>query len=353
MPNHGKPLLMVLAGRRRDPPPVWLMRQAGRYLPEYRAVRARVPDFLALCYTPELAVEVTLQPLRRFPLDAAILFSDILVVPHALGLDVRFVEGEGPRVRRLGPEDSLPVFDPDAFDRHLQPVYETVARLSEALRRRREALIGFAGAPWTLAAYLLEGGGSRDFARARELAWARPAFVEALVDRLTEAVTHFLVRQIEHGAEVVKLFDSWAGVLPEPLVRRLVLAPLGRIVEALCARRPEVPVILFPRGLGLLYPEALQLGAAAVALDTTVPPATMAAAAATAPTRTLQGNLDPALLVAGGAALAAEVRRIVRALDDLPHVFNLGHGILPHTPPEHVAHMLEVLRTAGGTADGA
>ncbi len=342
MPQGTKPLLEVLAGRRVDPPPVWLMRQAGRYLPEYREVRARAADFLSLCYTPELAVEVTLQPLRRFRLDAAILFSDILVVPHALGIPVDFVEGEGPRVARLDPTQSLPPFDPEAFDRHLAPVYETVARLAAALQGRREALIGFAGAPWTLAAYLLEGGSSRDFAGARTLAWAQPAFVDALIARLTEAVVHFLDRQIAAGAEAVQLFDSWAGCLPPPLARRLVLAPLGRIVAELARRHPHTPVIVFPRGIGQLYPEALTLGAAAVALDTTAVPEALVARASGGPA--LQGLLDPAVLVAGGDVLVREVRRILEVLRPVPHIFNLGHGILPHTPPGHVAQMLAAVR---------
>lgn len=343
-PAPAKRLLRVLAGERLDPPPVWFMRQAGRYLPEYRAVRARVRDFLELCYTPELAAEVTLQPLRRFPLDAAILFSDILVVPHALGVPVRFVEGEGPRVETLGPQDPLPVFDPEAFDRHLAPVCETVERVRAALPPG-VTLIGFAGAPWTLAAYLLEGGGSKDFARARTLAFAAFDFVRGLIDRLAGAVLHFLRRQIEHGAEAVKLFDSWAGVLPEPLARAFVIEPARRIVGELRRHFPQVPVIGFPRGLGPLYRDyAEAVRPAGLAVDVAVPLAFARGLAGPGGASALQGNLDPAALVAGGPALDREVERIVAALADVPHVFNLGHGVLPETPPEHVARVLDVLQ---------
>ena len=348
--SAGGRLLRVLAGERLDPPPVWFMRQAGRYLPEYRAVRARVEDFLELCYTPELAAEVTLQPLRRFPLDAAILFSDILVVPHALGVPVRFVEGEGPRLEPLSPDRPLPPFDPDRFDRHLEPVYETVERVRAALPEG-VALVGFAGAPWTLAAYLLEGAGSKDFARARSVAFAAPAFVAALIDLLVRAVAHFLARQVERGAHAVKLFDSWAGVLPEPLARALVIEPARRIAGHLRARFPRVPVIGFPRGLGPLYPEyPAAVRPAAVALDTTVPLSFARERLGGPEGPALQGNLDPAVLLAGGEALEREVVRIVEALRGVPHVFNLGHGILPDTPPEHVERALSVLQSTAGDA---
>jgi len=349
-PSPAGRLVRVLAGERLDPPPVWFMRQAGRYLPEYRMVRAKVRDFLELCYTPDLAAEVTLQPLRRYRLDAAILFSDILVVPHALGVAVRFVEGEGPRVEALAPGRPLPAFEPDAFDRHLAPVYETVERVRAALPGD-VALIGFAGAPWTLAAYLLEGAASRDFARARTLAFAAPGFVRELVELLTAAVTRFLARQIEHGANVVKLFDSWAGVLPEPLARELVIEPARCIAAELSRRFPRVPLIGFPRGLGALYPAYVAVvRPAGVALDTTVPLAFARERLAGARGPALQGNLDPAALVAGGEALDREVVRIVEALRGVPHVFNLGHGILPATPPEHVERALRVLQSTAADA---
>ncbi len=339
-----KLLLAALRGAPVPRPPVWLMRQAGRYLPEYRAVRGRVGGFLELCYTPELAEEVTLQPIRRYGFDAAILFSDILVVPHALGVDLRFVEGEGPcldPVRDAAGVDRLGHGDPAT----LEPVLETVRRLRRSLPEAT-ALIGFAGAPWTLAAYMVEGRGSRDFAVARAMARCdRPLFA-ALIDRLTQAVTDFLDRQIGAGAEAVQLFDSWAGVLPPGEFRSWCIEPTARIVAELRRRHPGVPVTCFPRGAGAGYPAfAEAVRPDALGLDTTVP---MAWAAAVLPGEIcLQGNLDPVALLEGGEAMLAEARGIMLAARGRPHVFNLGHGVLPQTDPAAVARLTAYLQTAG------
>lgn len=340
-----KPLLAALSGRRVSPPPVWLMRQAGRYLPEYRAVRARARDFLELCYTPDLAVEVTLQPLRRFPLDAAILFSDILVVPHALGAELRFVEGEGPRLEPIADRAGLARLCADRLHERLEPVYETVRRLRRALPDG-VTLIGFAGAPWTLAAYLVEGRGSKEFLRPRMLARRDPAFFGALIDLLAESVLEFLSAQVAAGAEALQLFDSWAGVLPESELRRWCLEPARRIVATLRARHPEVPILLFPRGVGAsLRLFASEVGAQGLSLDTGVPMAWAAAELGGPSGPTLQGNLDPVALLGPEHTLLEEARAILRAAASRPHIFNLGHGVLPETPPERVAALTRYLKS--------
>ncbi|MCS6879043.1 MAG: uroporphyrinogen decarboxylase [Geminicoccaceae bacterium] len=344
-----KPLLAVLRGRRLDPPPVWFMRQAGRYLPEYRAIRARARGFLDLCYDPELAVEVTLQPLRRFALDGAILFSDILVVPHALGVEVVFVEGEGPRLAPIEGPRELARLDPTRLHERLEPVYETLRRLRRALPPL-VTLIGFAGMPWTLAAYVVEGRGAKDFVRARALARREPAFFAALVEVLENAVLAFLDRQIAAGAEAVQLFDSWAGVLPESELRRWCIEPARRIVAALRSRHPEVPIVLFPRGVGANLLHYRELGANALALDTSVPMAWAARALEGSEPLALQGNLDPVALLGPEEALVEEARAIVAAAAARPHVFNLGHGVLPETPPERLARLVESLKSGCGRA---
>lgn len=341
-----KRLLRALAGEVLSPPPVWLMRQAGRYLPEYRRVRERVPSFLDLCYTPELAVAVTLQPLERFALDAAILFSDILVVPHALGVEVAFLEGEGPRLEPVRSESGLAALAPAWVVRErLAPVYETVRRLAAAIPPQ-VTLIGFSGAPWTLASYLVEGGGSKEFVEARKAARLAPEFFAKLVERLTEAVIEHLIAQAEAGAEVLMLFDSWAGVLPESERRRWVEDPARSIVTALLQRFPSVPMICFPRGVGAgLIAYAERVGCRAISLDTTVPPRWARDHLAGKAGVVLQGNLDPVALVAGGEVLEREVRAIVEAFRGVPHIFNLGHGVLPDTPPEHVAALIGILQS--------
>lgn len=333
-----KPLLRALRGGALERPPVWLMRQAGRYLPEYRALRASVAGFLELCLTPALAVEATLQPLRRFPLDAAILFSDILVLPHALGQPVAFEEGHGPVLEPLaGPADIDRLRPEEAADR-LAPVPATLRLLRPALPEGA-ALIGFAGAPWTVATYMIEGGSSRSFARSRAWAAAEPASFARLIELLVETTADHLARQAEAGAEVLQIFDSWAGALEGEDLRRWSIEPLTAIIRRLRARCPAVPVILFPRGVGPAYAAYAGTGCDGLSLDSDV--ALEWARAVLQPRCALQGNLDPQRLVEGGRPMAAAANRILACLADGPFVFNLGHGVLPETPPEHVAALVE------------
>ena len=344
-----KNLLRVLNGEALEVPPVWLMRQAGRYLPEYRAVRARAGSFLELCYTPELAEEVTLQPIRRFGFDAAILFADILLVPHALGQELRFVEGEGPRLDPVADAAALGRLKPvDEIDEVLEPVYATVARLARSLPDE-VALIGFAGAPWTVASYMVAGRGTPDQGPARAWMYRDPEGFSRLIDLITEATLHYLDRQIEAGVEAVKLFDSWAGSLTPEMFVCFAIDPARRIVAALKARHPRVPVIGFPRGAGAMYPEfATATGVAAVALDSAAPLGwarrAMSPSGPGEPGVALQGNLDPMLMVTGGAALTEAAKDVVAAMRGAPHIFNLGHGITPDADPAHVEQLLRAVR---------
>jgi uroporphyrinogen decarboxylase len=338
-----KLLLRVLAGEAVWPPPVWLMRQAGRYLPEYRTVRAQAGDFVSLCTNPELASEVTLQPLRRFGMDAAILFSDILMLPWALGQDLRFKAGEGPLLPPLRDWADLERLVPERLLRAIAPILETVARAREAVGEA--ALIGFAGGPFTVACYMVEGGGSKDFAAVRGMAFQQPVLFRRLMDLLTESTISFLAAQIAAGAEAVMLFDSWAGVLPPSLFRTHVIAPTRRIVSTLRARHPKLPVIGFPRLAGLLLGEYVrETGVQAVGLDTVTDPSL--ARAMLPEGIALQGNLDPLALLVGGAALREETAGILSAMRGRPFIFNLGHGIMPATPPEHVAELVRMVRAA-------
>jgi uroporphyrinogen decarboxylase len=337
-----KRLLAALRGEAVWPPPVWLMRQAGRYLPEYRAVRAEARDFIDLCTTPRLAAEVTLQPVRRFGFDAAILFSDILIVPWALGQDLRFAEGEGPLLAPLRDAAGLAALDPARVSAAVAPVLEAVARVRGAVGEA--ALIGFAGAPFTVACYMVEGRGG-DFAAARTLAWRDPVLFGRLIDLLTDATAEFLLAQAEAGAEALMLFDSWAGLLPAAQFRAYVIAPAARIAARLRAWRPDVPLICFPRLAGLLlgaYVEAS--GVQGVGMDTAVDPALAARAVPGAVA--LQGNLDPLALLVGGSAMAEGIDAILGAMRGRPFVFNLGHGVLPATPVEHVAALVRRVRDA-------
>jgi uroporphyrinogen decarboxylase len=321
------------------------MRQAGRYLPEYRELRRRAKTFLDFCYAPALATEAVLQPLRRFPLDGAILFSDILVVPHALGRDVDFVEGEGPRLKPLVEESGWDLGDPHRAIERLAPVYEAVGRIRSAVSAG-VTVIGFAGAPWTVATYMLQGrGGEKDVARAA--AYARGADVDALLGVLTETTALHLAAQAKAGAEALQIFESWAEGLSESLFERLVLKPTTALVARLRGLGVTAPVIGFPRGAGHhIERYAAETGVTAVGLDTSVPVARVRPAL---PARMpLQGNLDPQLLVVGGEALRAGVRETLVAFGDAPHIFNLGHGITPDASPDHVTQMLAALR--GGAA---
>lgn len=341
-----KRFIRALKGETLTPPPVWLMRQAGRYLPEYRQVRADTKGFLDLCYTPEKAVEVTLQPLRRYGFDAAILFSDILVIPHALGQHVEFRAGEGPVLEPIREVAGLEKLDVNRVVDHLAPVFETVRGLARSIPETT-ALIGFCGAPWTIATYMVEGSGSKDYAETKAWAYGDPDGFGRLIDLVVEASTAYLLAQVEAGAEAVQIFDSWAGVLPEEAFRRWVIEPNRRIVEGLKARHPDLPVIGFPRMAGPMYEAFVkETGVDAVSLDTTVPLGW--AAERLQPLCTVQGNLDPLLVVQGGPAMERAVAHILETLGKGPFVFNLGHGIVPQTPPEHVAALIEQVR--GGAA---
>ena len=335
-------LVRTLAGERFSPAPIWLMRQAGRHLPEYRALRAKSANFLDFCYSPELAVEASLQPVRRYDLDAAILFSDILVVPDALGRKVGFSVGEGPKLEPLRPGDRLPELDGEAFHRHLAPVYETVRRLRQALSPE-VALIGFAGAPWTVATYMVEGGSSRDFQRIRRWAYTELGSFARLIELLVDATASYLVRQIAAGVQTVQLFDTWAGVLPPEQFVRWVIEPTAEIVRLVKAAHPKVPIIGFPRGAGHNYVSyAFETGVDAISLDATV--STSWAARAIPDKTVLQGNLDNLALLAGGPALERGVKDILTHFGERAYVFNLGHGILPETPPENVARLVALVR---------
>jgi uroporphyrinogen decarboxylase len=343
--DEKKVLLRVLSGATITPPPVWLMRQAGRYLPEYREIRAQAANFLNFCYTPSLAVEATLQPIRRFGFDAAILFSDILVVPDALGLRVSFESGEGPRLDPIGDGADLAKLRDEPDWERLGPVFETVelvkGRLPDTV-----ALIGFCGAPWTVASYMVAGRGTPDQAPARVLAYRDPVLFQALIDRLTSASIDYLCRQIAAGADAIQIFDSWAGVLPAKQFDLWCLAPLRAIVAGVKARYPAVPIIAFARGAGShILRVARESGADAIGLDTPVDPAW--ASSAIQSLRPVQGNLDPLALLSGGAALESGIETIEASLSQGPHIFNLGHGILPQTPIAHVEQLMLRLRRTG------
>ncbi len=341
MTDQPPALLRVLAGETVDPPPLWLMRQAGRYLPEYRALRARSAGFLDFCYRPDMAAEATLQPIVRFDLDAAILFSDILVIPDGLGQKVEFKEGEGPVLEPVNAA-TLGTLRLGRMAGHLAPVYEAMARVRAGLARDK-ALIGFAGAPWTVACYMAEGHATRDFAAAKTWMWRDPASFAALIDLLCEATIEHLAAQIGAGADCVQLFDSWAGVLPEPEFARWCIAPTARIVAGLRARvGREVPVIGFPRGaMAMAADYAKRTGVNAVGIDYTAPVAVAQAVQAVVP---IQGYLDPMLLVQGGEAMRARTRAMLETHRGRPHIFNLGHGVVPQTPPAHVAELAALVR---------
>ncbi len=340
-PSADRRFLLPFAGRSLSPPPVWLMRQAGRYLPEYRALRTKAGGFLELCYTPALAAEVTLQPIRRYGFDAAILFSDILVVPDALGQKVEFPEGEGPRLEPLRGAADLARLKRQATRPKFAAVCETVARLRQDLPHAT-ALIGFCGAPWTVATYMVSGRGTPDQADARAWAYRDAEGFSNLISILTEASIDYLAMQAEAGADALQIFDTWAGSLPEDQFERWVIEPTRRMVSALKLRHAGVPIIGFPRGAGVRTTRYVhETGVDGVGCDTGMPLAQMAGLAeATA----VQGNLDPLLLVAGGEALDRRVRAILEAMRTKRFVFNLGHGIVPETPPEHVARLVELVR---------
>jgi uroporphyrinogen decarboxylase len=332
--------MTVLNGGITERPPIWFMRQAGRYLPEYRALRAEKGGFLDLVYDVEAAIEVTLQPLRRFGFDAAILFSDILVVPYAMGQDLWFEEGEGPRLAPRILDTTLESLQ--AAPERLEPVFRTVAGVKAALTPEK-ALLGFAGSPWTVATYMIAGQGSREQAEARRLAYREPARVTALIDAIAETTIGYLRAQIDAGADAVQLFDSWAGSLSPRQFEQLVIAPNAKIVAALRGSHPGTPIIGFPKGAGGKLPAyARETGVHAVGVDETVDPEW--ANASLPHGMPVQGNLDPLSLVTGGPQLHDAVDRILKAFAGRPHIFNLGHGIVPDTPIAHVEAVLAQVR---------
>ena len=338
-----KSILRALSGETLKTPPIWMMRQAGRYLPEYRATRAQAGDFLSLCYNPELAAEVTLQPIRRYGFDAAILFADILLLPQALGADVWFVTGEGPRLSTINTPAELAQLRPIS-DIHetLSPIYDTVKILSEELPKET-TLIGFAGAPWTVATYMIAGKGTPDQGPAHALKNTNRDVFDGLIERITGGTIEYLSRQIDAGAEVVKLFDSWAGSLVGQDFQEYSIKPLQRITAAIKSRHPNVPVIAFPRGAGEKYIGAHSaIGADCIALDDGV--SAEWAAENVQPHGCVQGNLASRHMVSGGQELISETNRICDALSNGPHIFNLGHGITPDADPKNVSLMIETVR---------
>ena len=337
-----KPLIRALRREPLDRPPVWLMRQAGRYLPEYRGTRSEAGSFLDLCYNPDLACEVTLQPLRRYDFDAAILFSDILVIPQALGQHLAFKQGEGPQLDAIRDASGLGILNVDRIHDTLGPVYETVAKLSASIPSHT-SLIGFAGAPWTVATYMVEGKGSKDFANIRRFAYGDPNGFSRLIDILVEATTQYLLKQVEAGAECIQLFETWGGVLSESGFKRWVIEPTKKIVANLKAVHPDLPVIGFPRGAGLHLIDFKQhTRVDAVGLDSGVPLKWVAENLQ--PLGPVQGNLDPMYLITGGDEMIKETRRILDTLRNGPFIFNLGHGITPETSPENVGKLIEFIR---------
>ncbi len=335
-------LLQVLSGGTLTPPPIWLMRQAGRYLPEYRRVREKAGSFLDLCLNPELAAEVTLQPLRRFDLDAAIVFSDILIVPHALGQKLEFVEGEGPKLEPIRSGKDLARLDPDAAAARFTPVYETLRRVGAELPEDLP-VIGFCGAPWTVATYMVEGGGSKDQAQARLWAYRDPASFQHLIDLLVETSMAYLLGQVKAGAGALQIFDSWAGSLPDDEFARWCSYPTRAIVAGVKAKVPHIPIIGFPRGCGASAERyAQETGIDAIGCDTSMP---LGFISENLQSRLpVQGNLDPLLLLSGGEHLEQRVREILNVLGGGPFIFNLGHGILPETPPGHVAELVALVK---------
>ncbi len=338
-----KPFLRVFQGESVSPPPIWMMRQAGRYLPEYREVRAKTKSFLDFCYTPDVAVEVTLQPLRRYAYDAAILFADILVIPDALGQKVEFKEGIGPVLEPIRDADGLSILNADGVVDYLAPVLETVRRLSTEIPETT-SLIGFAGAPWTVAIYMVEGKGGTECERARDWAYRDPDGFQRLMDILVEATSAYLIAQAKAGAEALQIFDSWAGVLSPRQFRDVVIDPTVRIVNNIRAAVPGVPIIGFPRNAGPMIPEYVrETGVDGVSLDHSVPlPWALAEIPADC---VIQGNLDNRLLVVGGAAMEQGIDEIMQATQGRRFVFNLGHGIVPQTPPENVGHAVDYIRS--------
>jgi uroporphyrinogen decarboxylase len=340
--TNTKPLLNVLHGQRAPTPPIWMMRQAGRYLPEYREVRAKAGGFLDLCFTPDFAVEVTLQPIRRFHFDAAIIFSDILVIPHALGREVRFEVGEGPRLDPLDTPDKIATLTAEADFSKLEPVFEALRRVRAELDPKI-ALIGFCGAPWTVATYMVAGQGTPDQAPARMLAYRHPEAFQEIIDALVENSIHYLLGQLKAGADVLQIFDTWAGVLPPREFQRWSIEPTRRIVQGVRAQVPDAKIIGFPRGAGAQLPGYVDAtGVDAVSIDWAAEPSFIRERVQSKVA--VQGNLDPLVLIAGGAALDRAIDDVLENYAKGRLIFNLGHGITPETPIAHVEQMIRRVR---------
>ena len=344
MTKSKKNILRALAGETLKTPPIWVMRQAGRYLPEYRKLRAKAGDFLSLCYNSELAAEVTLQPIERFKFDAAIIFADILLIPQALGSELSFLEGDGPRLSRIqNKNDILKLKPANSIHEHLEPIYNTVSLVAEQLSPN-VTLIGFAGAPWTVATYMIAGKGTKDQGPAHKFLKEDKNSFEMLINLLTEATILYLSKQIDAGAEVIKIFDSWAGSLKEEDFINYTVVPVKKIIAALNKLHPDVPIIAFPRGAGLKYIDfANETGANCIAIDHSVDPEW--AAKNLQIDSCIQGNLNPKHMVTGGKALLEETTKILDCFSNGPHIFNLGHGITPDGKPENLQLMIDRIRS--------
>lgn len=335
-------LIQVLEGQTVPTPPVWMMRQAGRHLPEYLELRARAKNFLDFCYTPSMAAEATLQPIRRYGMDGAILFADILLILDTMGLGVKFEKGIGPIVQQIESANDLDKVPPQQAADRLSPVYETVSRVKSSLPDGT-ALIGFAGSPWTVGLYAIEGRGKTDKSLAWRWAHGKPDELAAVLDRISEATAHYLAAQVEAGADALMLFDSWAEGLPDNIFREVIIAPTQKLVARLRKMGIDVPIIGFPRGAAAMLPEYVETtGVTAVGLDTAAVPSFVNNALPEG--FPVQGHLDPLLLIEGGERLDARVRELISAYEGRPHIFNLGHGIRPETPIAHVERVLEIIR---------
>lgn len=341
-----KDLLETLKGNQPSSTPLWLMRQAGRYLPEYRELRAQKGGFLEMAFDPKAACEVTMQPIRRFGMDGAIIFSDILTIPYALGQGLEFAKGEGPKLPPISTKSEIEALGYDQFDQKMQPVYDAITLTKQQLTTENfdhVTLLGFAGAPWTIATYMIEGGGSKDYINVKTMAYAQPDLFQELINLITEATSRYLINQIKAGADVVKIFDSWAGVLDEDQFKKWAINPVKQIVQAIKSEFPDVRVIGFPRGAGLNYPRyAQETGVDCCAFDSMISLDWIAENLQ--PICCVQGNLDPAILRAGGECLEQNTKNILKKMAAKPFIFNLGHGINKETPPEHVAQLMRIVK---------